>query len=298
MDEWKVGDPADWGDSVGVPDIPYMGYMDDDEDNDDFRKGSRKSRAERLCDEAWDLWQKGQYRDALESINAAIHDNNQNPEFYNVRAIIRQDLHQYEDSLNDYNKSLRMQGSQVVRNNKAHLLYLMSNEEKLFTGNFERGLELINDALKLTDDDFDRKTFLRRKGEFLDKLGRKLDSAICFLLASESYDLIDEVERQTKILKDSNETFICIAGTEFFKKDKPLSEGMVVSLVRESDNEHDPDAILVRHEGKPVGYVANSSYTLIDEAKSASEIKDTIKDCQKAKILFTYLAEYIVAKLI
>ena len=28
MDEWHVGDPADWGDHVGVPDIPYMGYLD------------------------------------------------------------------------------------------------------------------------------------------------------------------------------------------------------------------------------------------------------------------------------
>ena len=32
MDEWHVGDPADWGDSVGVPDIPYMGYLKDEED--------------------------------------------------------------------------------------------------------------------------------------------------------------------------------------------------------------------------------------------------------------------------
>lgn len=42
MDEWKVGDPADWGDHVGVPDTRYMDYLkEDDEEKDeeveDFR---------------------------------------------------------------------------------------------------------------------------------------------------------------------------------------------------------------------------------------------------------------------
>ena len=69
-------------------------------------------------------------------------------------------------------------------------------------------------------------------------------------------------------------------------------------LIREPDNEHDPDAIRVDINGKPVGYVANSKWTLIDEAKSATEIKDIIKDDQKAKIMFVYLDEYYLAKLI
>ena len=34
MDEWHVGDPADWGDHVGVPDIPYMGYINNEDDNE------------------------------------------------------------------------------------------------------------------------------------------------------------------------------------------------------------------------------------------------------------------------
>lgn len=35
MDEWKAGDPADWGDHVGVPDTRYMGYLKDNEDKED-----------------------------------------------------------------------------------------------------------------------------------------------------------------------------------------------------------------------------------------------------------------------
>lgn len=36
MDEWKVGDPSDWGDHVGVPDIPYMRYINDDGYEEDY----------------------------------------------------------------------------------------------------------------------------------------------------------------------------------------------------------------------------------------------------------------------
>ena len=30
MDEWHVGDRADWDDSIGVPDIPYRRYLHND----------------------------------------------------------------------------------------------------------------------------------------------------------------------------------------------------------------------------------------------------------------------------
>ena len=50
--------------------------------------------------------------------------------------------------------------------------------------------------------------------------------------------------------------------------------------------------------GQKIGYVANSDYTLIDEVKSASKIKNLIKDDSQAKILFIYLDEYIIAKLL
>ena len=42
----------------------------------------------------------------------------------------------------------------------------------------------------------------------------------------------------------------------------------------------------------------NNPYTLIDEVKSASDIKNSISDNQKAEILFIYLGEYVVAKLL
>ena len=34
MDKWNVGDPSDWGDSIGVPDKAYMGYLNGGNDDD------------------------------------------------------------------------------------------------------------------------------------------------------------------------------------------------------------------------------------------------------------------------
>ena len=75
-------------------------------------------------------------------------------------------------------------------------------------------------------------------------------------------------------------------------------ENIIINLVKEEDNEHDPDAIAAYLNGQKIGYVANSDYTLIDEVKSASKIKTLIKDDSQAKILFVYLDEYIIAKLL
>ena len=69
-------------------------------------------------------------------------------------------------------------------------------------------------------------------------------------------------------------------------------------MVKDLENEHDPDAIAAVKDNEIVGYVANSPHTLIDEVKSASDIKNSIKDNQKAEILFDFLGEYTIAKLI
>ena len=296
--QWQVGDPKDWGDSVGVPDIPYMGYMNGDDEDDDWQPPRRpkKTQAQIITDEAWQLRQQGRYLEALDTIKRALAADDSDPECYNVRAIIHEDLQNYEDALIYYNRSLDMQFSQVVTNNKARLLEKIAKCER--QNSFEKALKHINEALKITDDDEDRKKFLITKGDILESMGREKEGFICFLLAADLYDKVDEVEKQAKILENTNDTIICIAGTRFYHDHKLLNDGETVELIREPENESDPDAIRVEIEGKTAGYVANSSWTLVGKAKSASEIKDIIKDSQKARIMFTYIDRYVIAKLI
>ncbi len=69
-------------------------------------------------------------------------------------------------------------------------------------------------------------------------------------------------------------------GTEFLK------EGLKVKLVKEPDNKYDSEAIMVKLSGAgKIGYVANSTYTVMGESMSAGRLYDKIGDKAKAKVV-------------
>ena len=69
------------------------------------------------------------------------------------------------------------------------------------------------------------------------------------------------------------------AGKEFLKK------GTKIRLEKEPDNEYDKEAIKVLYEGLgKIGYVANSSYTVLGDSMSAGRIYDKIGKKAKAKV--------------
>ena len=69
-------------------------------------------------------------------------------------------------------------------------------------------------------------------------------------------------------------------GSEFLKK------GMKVKLVKEPDNEHDKEVIRVDYKGLgTIGYVANSTKTVMGECLSAGRLYDKIGKKGKAKVV-------------
>jgi len=70
-------------------------------------------------------------------------------------------------------------------------------------------------------------------------------------------------------------------GSEFLEK------GMIVKLVKEPDNDYDREAIAVELEGLgTIGYVANSTHTVIGESSSAGYILDKIEDGAYGEVLY------------
>jgi tetratricopeptide (TPR) repeat protein len=295
MDEWHVGDPADWGDSVGVPDLPYMGYLDDDDEEEKRKRPSRHVRKEQsLEDRAWHMRITGQLDTAMILVNIAIEKNPDSPRAYNIKAIILEDMCEYDEALEYYDKAIALGGHQIVKDNKARLLETISRCCRL--NDPERSLALINDALKITGDESDRLDFFATKRDILEVMGRHREAYVLNKLANRQPELVDEFESQSRLIKDTKDTLIVIAGTSFYDHD--FAEGLMMDLIRETDNGHDPDAIRVEVQAKTVGYVANSPNTLIDEAKSATEIKDMFEERAKAKFLFTFMERYPIAKLV
>ena len=296
MDEWHVGDPEDWGDHVGVPDIAYMGYLQDDEENNEYEVPPHISKSNKLRDEAWKLRENGRYNDALIKINEAL-EYSSDWRSYNIKAIIIEDMNNYNGALYYYDQALKLYNSQVVKDNKARLLERMA-EKCISTNDYPKALEHINQALKLTDNENNRNGFLRTKSDILQLMDRPREAYICNKLANKQFNHVDEFEKQSKILKDTADTLICISGRKFYGNCAPTVEGSIVKLIKEPENEHDSDAIRVEFNQKTAGYVANSPHTKISEAKSASEIKNMFENCTKARILFVFMEDYLVAKLI
>ncbi|MBR4447974.1 HIRAN domain-containing protein [Methanobrevibacter sp.] len=81
--------------------------------------------------------------------------------------------------------------------------------------------------------------------------------------------------------------FITILAFKNLHGEKPLKLDAIVKLVKEPDNKYDTEAIAceVRYFGK-IGYVANSTNTVIKGCMSSGRVFDKIDDEYFAKVKF------------
>ena len=83
-----------------------------------------------------------------------------------------------------------------------------------------------------------------------------------------------------------DEMYFTIAGCNHYFGSGFMEKGMKVKPIKEPDNEYDKEAIKVTYEGLgKIGYVANSSYTVIGESMSAGRLYDKIGDTAYAKVV-------------
>ncbi|MBQ0028384.1 MAG: HIRAN domain-containing protein [Lachnospiraceae bacterium] len=81
--------------------------------------------------------------------------------------------------------------------------------------------------------------------------------------------------------------YFTITGTRYRHGTEYMKSEMKVKLVKEPDNEYDNEAIRVEMPGIGlVGYVANSTHTVIGECYSAGRIYDKIGDEATGEILY------------
>lgn len=85
--------------------------------------------------------------------------------------------------------------------------------------------------------------------------------------------------------------FITLTGTKYYYGNDFMKKGMKIRLEKEPDNEYDKEAIKVTCEGLgKMGYVANSSYTVMGESMSAGRVYDKIGDTAYAKVVLVTTA--------
>ena len=80
--------------------------------------------------------------------------------------------------------------------------------------------------------------------------------------------------------------YITVTGTNHYYGKEFLTPGMRLQLKKEPDNEYDKEAIAVYMEGMGlIGYVANSTYTVLGESLSAGRLYDRIGRKAEAEVV-------------
>ena len=263
-------------------------YLDISNNGQTTFKVSNTSKAEHLLKEK-------RFDEALVEIDRLLK-NDENYENLNLKGIILDNLSRYGEAIGCFNKALRLNNSEEIKINKANCFYHWAKVTFFPEGNYDKALELINNGMMTIPHSEDPSEFYFLKAEILEALNDLVESHKAYLIAYGEFERLEEFEKQTDYLQNTTDTLINIVGCDFYGYTPEV--GNIVDLIRDEDNEHDSDAIAVVVNEKTVGYVANSDYTLIDEVKSASNIKNLVFDNQKAEILFIYLGEYVIAKLI
>lgn len=240
------------------------------------------------------LIKEHKYDEALREIDQLLKTDHTNDNL-NIKGIILDNLSQFEEAISAYDEALKISQSSEILNNRANAYYHWAKVTFFPEEDYDKALSLINKAIEALPDSEDASEYYFLKAEIYEGMNELVDAHRYYLKAYKEFDKLDEFQKQTDYLKNTTDTLINIVGCDFYNY-APQS-GDIVSLIRDEENEHDPDAVAVIVDGKVRGYVANSSYTLIDEVKGASVIKNMMSDNQKAIILFVYLSEYVIAKL-
>ena len=235
------------------------------------------------------------FNDALTLINVAIENDDTNFKYYLQKAIILENLSRFPESQKAYDDAIDLNDSDEIYENKAGMLYKWANS----LHDKEKALKLIGEAIEILPADsvdayFEKFWYL--KGSIYDCLGLAIESRRCYLIAEGLTDELKELDEDINLLKNSTDTLISIAGTQFYFGFDPFAKGTILDLIKEPENEHDSDAIRVEIGGETVGYVANNDHTITDNVKRASEIKGL--NPSKAEVVMIYLGQYVIEKIV
>ena len=267
----------------------YLYLSDDDGDRFQTRfKVSKTPAVERLINES-------KFGEALNLIDEIIESDESAQNFY-LKARILVGLLRFDEAIRCFDKSLSLEESGDAYTQKANAFYQWAKITYFPDGDFSKALLLIDSAIKTAPDHIDLSEFYFLKAEILEGLNKLVEAQRYYLMAHGEFERLKELDSQIEYLKNTSDDVVVLTGSHFY--DFTPKKGMIVDLIAEVDNEHDSDAVAVYFNGSKIAYLANSPYTLVEGAKSASDVKNKISDDSKAEIIFIYLGEYVMARLI
>ena len=200
---------------------------------------------------------------------------------WNLKGIILDNLSEYDNAIECFDNALRVSDDSEILINKVNSLYKWAKVSYFPDLKYDHSLRLIDDALEIIPESEDPSEFYFLKAEVLESMGQRVESKKNYLIAYGEFEKLNEFQKQLDYLETTNDLLVNITGS-YYHNYNP-TEGEIVKLVKEPENEHDGDAIAVYLDNNKIGYVANSEYTLFDKVKSATKIKNEIPEAKITK---------------
>ena len=288
-----------FGDIMGnqpKKDLNYLDYSKDAVEGNTVQTTFKFQEVPK-SEKALKLMQEGKIKDALALIDDALKEDSSNFQNWNAKALILDSSSEYEKAIECFDNALRLNDSDFIKKDKASTLYKFAKVTFFPEGDYEKAMDLIDEALESLPEGEDASEYLFLKAEIYESLGMPMETRLFYLKAEGEFEKANQLSDQIEFLKNSDDVLITVSGTNFYKGLDPFENGAIFNLVKQPDNEHDSDAIAIFSGDEQLGFVANSQYTVIDGVKSASEIK-FIDDNQKAEVVFVFFDRYVVLRLV
>lgn len=243
----------------------------------DKLRRKRKELAKVYKEIAWTYKFQDNYKVAIKYIDEAIKFDFENSNYWNVKAIILEEMESFEESLECYNQAYEFEDDDIFIENKARMLKrwaqkLYDDDKKL--GKAENMVEEAIEIISSIECDEDMVEYVALRSDIRQKLAFK---------------------DQKGILKGiGRNNLVTITGTSYFGYPN-FEKGALLELVRESENEHDSNAVAVYMDGRKVGYVANTLNSSCNMTTMASNLD--IGDSASAKYLMNYMYEFRIARI-
>ena len=155
MREWQVGDPIGDGNDIGVPDIPYMGYLKNKDKRTRCPNNADIRKSKKLQEESWKLKEQGNLPDALTYINSAIYHNPNDDENWNIKGIIlwnmAEDEWDFDGAIECFDNALLINPNKIIKSNKARCM-IECARSFFDAGHLDMAMEQINETLSFIHD--------------------------------------------------------------------------------------------------------------------------------------------------
>ena len=254
-------------------------YQESKESNYDYTQDRDK-----YSDKAWKYYNEYKSEEALAYIDRALDLDKNNGKNWNRKGIILEDLKRYPEAEKCYNRSLELEKSDVVFDNKARMFYVWAKNLLDESKELPNGLDKLDEA-----EDKIIKAIKALSGDSDEDILKYLylrDSIVYYI------DNEKKFQRKLETLKKYKKSeLFTLTGVQTDKIKAKLHEGLPLKLVKEPDNKFDKDAIAVYAENEKIGYVANNDYTKCKLTSSASELQEKLGNTTQASYLL-FISRY------